>query len=346
MKKIKKSLIICLIFIIIMLGMGMNYSAETSFVLIDGESGRVLFEKNADVKKRIASLTKIATCITAIELLDLADEVCIKKEWTGIEGSSIYLRENEKLTVSDLLYGLMLRSGNDAATALCGYSRDRKLPFIKIMNDIALNVGANNTCFVNPHGLDRDGHFSTARDMALLCAYCMKNEEFARVVGTKKIVVGDGESKRELVNKNKLLYRYPYAEGIKTGYTKKSGRCLASSAVKDGFRLICVVLDCPSTYEVTEGLFNDGYKKYERTLLQSKNVPVCFYERNGKSLPCYVESDVFYPLTIDEKSSVTQKYFLSYNGDFPVKSGTEMGRIEFYLQNQLLFSRKIYNIIA
>lgn len=324
----------------------MNYSVGTTYVLIDAENGRILFEKNASEKKLIASLTKIATCITAIELLDLTDEVCIKKEFTGIEGSSIYLRENEKFTVNELLYGLMLRSGNDAATALCGYARERKLPFIKVMNDIALKVGARNTSFRNPHGLDEDGHFSSALDMALLCSYCMRNEDFARIVGTKNVVIGEGESKRELINKNKLIYRYPYAEGIKTGYTKKSGRCLASSAIKDGFRLICVVLDCPTTYDLTEDLFNDGYGKYERVLLQSKVVPACFYEAGGKSLPCYVEDDVFYPLSADEKSSVTQKCFLTYNSGFPVKSGAEMGRIEFYLENQLLFSRKIYNIIV
>lgn len=346
MKKVKKLLIICVILSLFMLGMGARLSNERPcFAVIDVGSGRVIAAQNPDEKKHIASLTKIATCITAIELLDLEEEVTIQKEWTGIEGSSIYLQSNEVYNVKELLYGLMLRSGNDAATALCEYAIQRKLPFLNTMNAIAKNAGAINTSFLNPHGLDEDGHYSSALDMAYLCAYCMKNETFASIVSSKRATIGRNEYAKELFNKNKLLSRYPYADGIKTGYTKKAGRCLASSAKKNGFRLVCVVLDCPSTYETTEKLFNEAYLKFERVLLQSKVEPACFYERNGKKLPCYTERDLFYPLSLDEREEISNKCIFTYNGDFPVKTGTEMGRIEFYLKNQLIFDEKIYNII-
>lgn len=347
MKKWLKVFILSVIITIIMsvVGGAVNNNCSSKIVM-DINSGRVLYEENSDIKKPIASLTKILTCITAIENLNINDVVTIDEKWTGIEGSSIYLKTGEYLTIEELLYGLMLRSGNDAATAICGYAKLQGLDFISLMNKTALKTGTENSSFRNPHGLDVENHFSTAKDLARISCYAMRNDFFRKIVSTRKIKIGMNESERMLVNKNKLLALYPYANGLKTGYTKKSGRCLASSASKDGMNLVCIVLNEYSTYQTTEELFEQSFSKYRNVVLQSGDEPAAFYERNGKKLPCYTDSDVFYPLTIEEQKLISKKIKLSYCGDIPVKSYTEMGVIEFYLKNQLLFEKKIYNIIA
>lgn len=347
MKNLLKILIISVIMFVVMSNVTINvFAVDGSFIVMDIDSGRVLYEENSRAKRPIASLTKILTCITAIENLDLKSTVEIEREWTGIEGSSIYLNEGERLTVNELLYGLMLRSGNDAATSICGYAKNSGKDFISLMNKTAYKIGALDSSFENPHGLDSVKHFSTAYDLALISGYCMKNETFSEIVSTKKIEIGTGDNKRVLVNKNKLLSFYPYAKGIKTGYTKKSGRCLASAALKNDMTLVCIVLNHSSTYETTESLFEKCFAEYKNVLLQAYNEPVAIYEKNGYTLPCYIEQDAVYPLKEDEESSVSKKILLTYNGGYPVKSGTEMGVIEFYLKNQLLFARKIYNIMS
>lgn len=347
MKNLLKILIISVIIFVIMSNVTINvFAVDGSFIVMDIDSGRVLYEENSRAKRPIASLTKILTCITAIENLDLKSTVEIEREWTGIEGSSIYLKESERLTVKELLYGLMLRSGNDAATSICGYANNSGKDFISLMNKTANKIGALDSSFENPHGLDSVNHFSTAYDLALISGYCMKNETFSEIVSTKKIAIGAGDNKRVLVNKNKLLSFYPYAKGIKTGYTKKSGRCLASAALKNDMTLVCIVLNHSSTYETTESLFEKCFAEYKNVLLQAYDEPVAIYEKSGYTLPCYIEQDAVYPLKEDEASGVSKKILLTYNGGYPVKSGTEMGVIEFYLENQLLFTRKIYNIMS
>lgn len=347
MKNLLKILIISVIIFVIMSNVTINvFAVDGSFIVMDIDSGRVLYEENSRAKRPIASLTKILTCITAIENLDLKSTVEIEREWTGIEGSSIYLKESERLTVKELLYGLMLRSGNDAANSICGYANNSGKDFISLMNKTANKIGALDSSFENPHGLDSVNHFSTAYDLALISGYCMKNETFSEIVSTKKIEIGTGDNKRVLINKNKLLSFYPYAKGIKTGYTKKSGRCLASAALKNDMTLVCIVLNHSSTYETTESLFEKCFAEYKNVLLQAYDEPVAIYEKSGYTLPCYIEQDAVYPLKEDEESRVSKKILLTYNGGYPVKSGTEMGVIEFYLENQLLFTRKIYNIMS
>ena len=347
MKKLSKLLIICAIIQMIMPVVTMRAEAAgSSYIVMDSNSGRVFYEENAREKKPIASLTKIAACITALENSSLSDKVRIKKEWTNVEGSSVYLRENEEFSMEELLYALMLRSGNDAATAICGHVCDGGKDFISLMNGVAKKLGLNDTHFENPHGLDSPKHYSSAFDLALLCSYSMNNEKFAKIVSTKKMQIGAGESLRVLINKNKLLSRYEFAEGIKTGYTKKSGRCLASAANKDGFRLICVVLNLSSTYETTEMLFEKVYSKYKNRILHSKDEPSAYYSKDGKTIPCSLAADAVYPLSDDEVDHVSSETEITYKGGFPVKSGTEMGIIKFYLKNQLLFERKIYSILG
>ena len=218
-------------------------SARNAYVL-DAVSGRVLFERNADRQSLIASTTKIMTALIVCEQCNVLDRMRIPKEAVGIEGSSMYLREGEILTLQELLYGLMLSSGNDAATALAIYCGGTVEGFAELMNDKARILGLTGTHFVNPHGLDAPGHYSTARDLAVLGAYAMENPIFARTVSAKSVRIGD----RYLTNHNKLLWRLDGAEGIKTGYTQAAGRILVSSASRDDRRLLAVTIDAPDDW--------------------------------------------------------------------------------------------------
>ena len=232
-------------------------SAEKAIVL-DGVSGRVLYEKNADSQSLIASTTKIMTALVICEQCNVLDRMRIPKEAVGIEGSSMYLKEGEVLTLQELLYGLMLSSGNDAAVALAIYCGGTVEGFAELMNDKARILGLRNTHFENPNGLDSPGHYSTARDLAVLAAYAMDNPIFAKTVSTKSIRVGE----RYLTNHNKLLWRVEGADGVKTGFTKAAGRILVSSATRDNRRLVAVTLNAPSDWQDHTSLLNEGFARY------------------------------------------------------------------------------------
>ncbi|MDQ0339180.1 D-alanyl-D-alanine carboxypeptidase [Caldalkalibacillus uzonensis] len=241
-----------------------DVSAQAA-ILMDAESGRVLFEKNAYEPLRIASITKIMTAIVALEHGDLEDVVTTSKNAYGVEGSSIYLRLGEKMTLEDLLYGLMLRSGNDAAIAIAEHVGGSVEGFVFLMNQKAEELGMQQTLFSNPHGLDtHEEHYSTAYDMALLTAYAMQNETFAEIVSTqKKTAPLEGEKwDRVWYNKNRLLSMYPYADGVKTGYTQRANRTLVSSATKDGHRLIAVTLNAPDDWNDHINMFEYGFQNY------------------------------------------------------------------------------------
>ena len=240
-------------------------SSAASAIVIECVGGRVMYEKNADERRPIASTTKIVTAITVIEnVSDLEKEVEIPDEAVGVEGSSVYLEKGEKLRYIDLLYGLMLRSGNDCAVALaCAVSGSTE-DFCTLMNMTARKAGARFSHFANPHGLPDDDHYSTARDVALISAYAMKNETFAKIVGTKKYdgcPYADRGYNRSMTNKNKMLSLFDGATGIKTGYTKKAGRCLVSSAEREGVSLVCVVLDCGPMFEESCALMEEAFAK-------------------------------------------------------------------------------------
>ncbi len=232
-------------------------SAQHS-VLLDAQTGRVLFEKNPDAKSLIASTTKIMTALIVCEQCNVLDRIRIPKEAVGIEGSSMYLQEGEILTIQELLYGLMLHSGNDAAVALAIYCGGTVEGFAGLMNDKAYALGLTGTQFVNPHGLDAPGHYSTAEDLAILAAYAMDNPIFARTVSTKTVKVGE----RTLTNHNKLLWRIDGADGIKTGYTRAAGRILVSSATRDGRRLIAVTINAPDDWNDHTVLLEKGFSQY------------------------------------------------------------------------------------
>ena len=232
-------------------------SAQKAIVL-DAATGRVLYEKNADSISLIASTTKIMTALIVCEQCNVLDRVRIPAEAVGIEGSSMYLQEGEILTVQELLYGLMLRSGNDAATALAIYCGGTVEGFAQLMNDKARFLGLKDTHFVNPHGLDAAEHYSTARDLAALAAYAMENPIFAKTVSTKSVTIGQ----RSITNHNKLLWRVEGADGVKTGYTKAAGRILVSSAVRQGRRLIAVTIDDGDDWNDHAQFYDNGFSRY------------------------------------------------------------------------------------
>ena len=242
-------------------------SARNACVL-DAVTGKILYEKNPDRQSLIASTTKIMTALVVCEQCNVLDRMRIPKEAVGIEGSSMYLKEGEILTIQELLYGLMLRSGNDAAVALAIYCGGTVEGFAELMNDKARNLGLRNTHFVNPNGLDAPDHYSTARDLSLLSAYAMENPVFYKTVSAKNIRIGE----RYLTNHNKLLWRLEGADGVKTGYTRAAGRILVSSATRNERRIIAATIDDGDDWNDHANLLNDGFSRYQRRRLCQQGI--------------------------------------------------------------------------
>ena len=236
---------------------GPEVSAQSAVVLT-ADTGAVLFEKDGHTPRPVASTTKIMTALIVCEQCNVLDRMRIPKEAVGIEGSSMYLKEGEVLTLQELLYGLMLSSGNDAAVALAIYCGGTVEGFAELMNDKARNLGLTGTHFENPNGLDSPGHYSTAKDLGTLAAYAMENPIFYKTVSAKNVKVGE----RYLTNHNKLLWRVAGADGVKTGFTKAAGRILVSSATRDGRRIIAVTIDDPSDWADHAALMEEGFSRY------------------------------------------------------------------------------------
>ena len=251
-------------------------SAEKA-ILIDGDTGHVLYEKSADDRSLIASTTKIMTALIVSEQCNVLDRVRIPAHAVGIEGSSIYLKEGEILTVQELLYGLMLHSGNDAAVALAIYCGGTIEGFTQLMNDKASVLGMHSTHFQNPHGLDHPQHYSTARDLAVLAAYAMKNPIFSQTVSTKSVSI----SGRKLQNHNKLLWRIEGNNGVKTGFTRAAGRILVSSTVLNGRQLIAATINAPNDWQDHATLVGEGFKHYSPQLIIEKDSCLGYTEVSG-----------------------------------------------------------------
>ena len=272
-------------------------------ILWDAGADRVLYEKDADSRSLIASTTKIMTALIVCEQCNVLDRMRIPREAVGIEGSSMYLREGEVLKVQELLYGLMLRSGNDAAVALAIYCGGTVEGFAALMNDKAHRLGLTGTHFANPNGLDHPEHYSTARDLAVLAEYAMQNPIFARTVSTKQVRIGD----RLLTNHNKLLWRVEGADGVKTGFTKAAGRILVSSALRDGRRLICVTINDGNDWADHSALLEEGFSRYTLREILKEGDPVGSVEVLGggqKRVRLLTERDVSYPLAENEQVSI------------------------------------------
>ena len=256
-------------------------SAEKA-ILLDAATGRILFEKNIDEQSLIASTTKIMTALVVCEQCNVLDRMRIPKEAVGIEGSSMYLQEGEVLTIQELLYGLMLHSGNDAAVALAIYCGGTVEGFVELMNDKAHTLGLSDTHFANPNGLDAPGHYATARDLATLAAYAMENPIFYQTVSTKSVKIGQ----RYLTNHNKLLWRVEGTDGVKTGYTRAAGRILVSSATRSNRRLICVTINAPDDWNDHSYLLEQGFSEFQLRNLVTKGQVMGIVEIVGGQSGC------------------------------------------------------------
>lgn len=278
-------------------------SAECA-ILIDAETGRVLYEKKAEEKSLIASTTKIMTALVICEQTNVLDRVKIPKEAVGIEGSSMYLKAGEVLTIQELLYGLMLQSGNDAAVALAIYCGGTVEGFTELMNDKARRLGMIQSHFANPNGLDSPGNYSTARDMALLTAYAMQNPIFAQTVSTKTITIGE----RCLRNHNKLLWQLEGANGVKTGYTRAAGRILISSVTRMGRQLIAVTFNAPNDWQDHKTLIEDGFSRFSVQQLVRQGQSLGQLELAGgqeNRVDLIAAEDFSYPLAQGERVTIT-----------------------------------------
>ena len=292
-----------------------------SAVLMDGTTGQILYQHNPDSRSLIASTTKIMTALVVCEQCNVLDRVKIPPEAVGVEGSSLYLQEGEILTVQELLYGLMLHSGNDAAVALAIYCGGTVEGFAEMMNDKARLLGLEGTHFVNPHGLDAPDHYSCARDLAVLAAYAMENPIFYRSVSAKSVRIGS----RQLTNHNKLLWQVEGADGVKTGYTRAAGRILVGSATRDGRRLICVTINDPDDWRDHKTLLEQGFREYTPRQVIASGQVLGQVEILGTGSYAQLIADEDFTCALRSDEEVT----LEYSGQSfvygPVSPGEEAG---------------------
>lgn len=308
-----------------------------SAIVMDFDSGRVLYQKYAFIKRPMASTTKVMTAITALENCNLNEEVTVSRNAAMVQGSTINLKTGEKLTMKELMYGLLLRSGNDASIAIAEHIGGSLEGFLQMMNDKARDIGAHNTHFTTPHGLDETGHYSTAYDMALITRYALKNPIFNEIVKTQSIQVG----KRLMYNTNEMLMGYAGADGVKTGYTGKAGRCLITSATRDGRRYISVVLFCDSrnqralsSKKILDYAF-DGY--FPHTVIKSEYIGyVPVYKGFEKKVPVYVEKTITMPVTEIEKGVLQTRISLPGLLHAPIEQKEIVGTLSVYLGDQIL----------
>lgn len=300
-------------------------SAEAA-ILMDGESGRILYEKDAHTPRLIASTTKLLTALVAVESTpDLEKEIVVKPEYQA-EGSSMYLKVGETLTLRELLYGLLLASGNDAALAIAGGCAGTVETFVGWMNEWAADLGMENSHFANPNGLDDEEHYSTAYDMALLAQAVLKNETLREMVATRSITVAG----RSLTNHNKLLWQYEGCMGMKTGYTEAAGRTLVSCAVRKGQTLICVTLKDRDDWKDHAALFDYGFRAFPVHPLARSGKNVRSLPVTGSLLPqveVVTADDVRYPLAATER--IRAKFTLPKEAEAPIQKGTIAGKLTF-----------------
>jgi serine-type D-Ala-D-Ala carboxypeptidase (penicillin-binding protein 5/6) len=306
-------------------------------IVMDTRSGRVLFEKNAHTRRAIASTTKIMTGIIAIENGNLEDTVTISKKAAGVWGSTIDLKVGQTFKLKELLYGLLLQSGNDAAIAIAEHIGGSVDAFLDMMNNKAAEIGAKDTSFRSPHGLDMAEHFSTAYDLALITKYALANPLFSKIVGTKSAYVGN----RMMNNTNELLGVYPGADGVKTGYTGQAGRCLVTSATRNNMRIISVVLGSPtrtaralSSKTILDYAFGT-YKTYTLLEAEQKIDSLQVIKGKEKFVTIKAVNQISIPLTSEEKNSLQTVIDLPVNVTAPIEAGIEIGSIKYRLNGKV-----------
>ncbi|MBQ1260217.1 MAG: D-alanyl-D-alanine carboxypeptidase [Clostridia bacterium] len=311
-----------------------------SAAVIECTSGEIVFAKNEDERLPMASTTKIMTALTVISTCRLSDTVTVPKEACGIEGSSVYLREGECFTVEELLYALMLASANDAATALAIHAKGSVEAFAEEMNRQAEALGLSDTHFTNPHGLNDKDHYTTAKELAIISAHAVKNETFRKICSTKKTVIkrDSKESARLLTNHNKMLSLYDGAFGIKTGFTKISGRCLVSGAEKNGLSFIAVTLNAPDDWNDHKAMLDLSFSLYEKRVLLKKgelSITLPLVGSLQSSVLCTNTEDicVIVPRGLSDIERIVEIKRFEFS---PIDKGEQVGRIIFKYKGKII----------
>lgn len=326
-----------------------EYCQGKAMAVYEGNSGTLLYQKNAYDHLAIASTTKIITCIVAIEnYVDLDKKVNVSDKAVGIEGTSIYLKKGEVIKFKDLLYGLMLASGNDCAVAIAEeVAGDEN--FVAMMNDYAKRCGAYNTHFVNPHGLDADGHYSCAADMAVMTSKALDNPIFKEIVSTKyhSIEPTNVYQKRFLKHKNRILFNDENCVGVKTGFTDNAGRCLVSASEKDGMRVVSVVLNCQPMFEECARLDKLAYNEYcyKQFVVPYTYVGTTYVEKGEKDEVGLSTTREFSTLI---KRCDEELFRVEYNipetMTAPVELNQEVGSVKVYKKDEEIYSAPLYTI--
>lgn len=353
MKKLITHLIIFLIIFFLFCAPNDVAYASTSargMVLIDASTNRILYSHNELEQMPMASTTKIVTAITVLENCNNLDEVVtITRPSTLIEGTSIYLKEGEQLSIRQLLYGLMLQSGNDAAHALALHIGGSIENFANMMEQTAIKAGATNSSFTNPHGLDDAEHYTTAYDLALITSYALKNQDFKDIVSTKKFIINAGEktTARTLINKNRLLDSLVGCIGVKTGYTSKAGRCLVTACERDGVILVCVVLNCRPMFEESAAYIEKAFDEFENVKILEEYSCVGEIEVIGgdkSKVNLYNQKGCTMLLLPEEKSNINIEYDLPNVLEAPISKNEVVGKVKIFYNNNLIFSENIYTM--
>ena len=310
-----------------------------STVVMDIDSGRVLYQKNMNEKRLIASITKIMTATIALENGNLDDIYKVGEEVLSMYGTNIYLEVGEEMKLKDLLYGLILRSGNDSSVVIANNVCKNEEEFVKKMNSKAKIIGMKNTIFNNPHGLDeKTMNYSTAYDMALLSSYIYKKSSvYRKIISTYKYEVNSNNKSYLWYNRNKFLKLYKFATGGKTGYTPAAGKTLVSTSEKDGLRLTIVSLNDPNHYENHINLYENIYDKYKSyTILDKDKFSI------GKELydDVYIKESFKYPLTEEEKDNIKTLVKIYKLSNY--KNKEKVGVVDIYLNNKLIGERDIF----
>ena len=331
-------------------------------IIFEKSTGSILFGKNENEKRKMASTTKIMTAIVVLEnTTDLSEIVTVSKKAANIGGSRLGLSTNSKVTVKDLLYGLLLCSGNDAAIALAEFVGGTVEDFADLMNQKALNLGLANTHFVTPHGLDNDEHYTTAYELALLTKYALENETFSRIVSTKSYSVTINNSSKNIGNTNELLGYLDGVYGVKTGFTNGANRCLVTACKRDDLDVICVVLGADSkkfrtqdsiklieyafsNFEMVdiESIIQEDFSKWE-----SKTSSNFFVNKGASnSINTYLETLQYskYPINKSEINTIRTEFNCTYNFEAPLLPNSQIGILDFYVNNIKTFELNIYSV--
>jgi D-alanyl-D-alanine carboxypeptidase (penicillin-binding protein 5/6) len=333
-------------------------------IIFEKSTGSILFGKNENEKRKMASTTKIMTAIVVLENTpDLSEVATVSKKAANVGGSRLGLSTDSKVTINDLLYGLLLCSGNDAATALAEFVGGSVEDFADLMNQKAVNLGLTNTHFVTPHGLDNDEHYTTAYELAVLTKYALENETFSRIVSTKSYSVTINNSSKNIGNTNELLGYLDGVYGVKTGFTNGANRCLVTACKRDDLDIICIVLGADTKKCRTQDsikLIEYAFSNFEMVDIESiiqedfsewkSRTSSSFFVNKGasNSVNTYLETIQYskYPVNKSEIKNIRTEFSCSYNFEAPLPSNSQIGIVNLYINNVEILELDIYSVNA